>query len=159
VKGVSLAALAVAGLGLAGCGGASKQTATSASSVPRTASGTASAPAPTPGQPKAAATTPQPAHMTTTGASNVRLPATFTITAGGRLVPRVISAPAGVTVELTVISGDHKAHRVALYSTSLAVPAGGKATALLVSLHNGRYPIEVDYGYRGVLVIGAQPGP
>jgi hypothetical protein len=154
VRGASLAALAVAVVGLAGCGGSTQKTMTTAG-----ARATAPTPAPTPAQPKTPTATTPLADTTTTGASNVRLPATFTITAGGRLVPRVISAPAGVTVELTVISGDHKAHRVALYSASLSVPAGGKATALLASLRNGRYPIEVDYSYRGALVIGAQPGP
>jgi len=42
---------------------------------------------------------------------------------------------------------------------SLAVPAGGRASAPVAGLKPGRYPLKVDGVVRGALVIGVQPGP
>jgi hypothetical protein len=84
------------------------------------------------------------------------------ITAHGSLEPSAVSAPAGVTIQLTVVSGDGHAHQVVLRVTpprALAVPAGGRASARLAGLSQGRYELEVDGARAGALVVGAAPGP
>jgi hypothetical protein len=152
--------LAVVLVAVAGCGGSS------------TPSHTSSAPTPTLTRPPAPVKTVQssppktttratapPAATTTTGASNVRLPATFTIISGAKLSPPTVSAPAGVAVQLTVLSRDGKAHQVAVASHRLSVPAGGSASAVLSGLGKGNYPLSVDGVKRGTLVIGVAPGP
>lgn len=90
------------------------------------------------------------------------MPATFTITAGGSLDPPTISVPAGFPVELTVVSGDGKAHRVVVrtpVAQTLKVPAHGRASVRLTKLRPGGYTLEVDGAARGTLEIGGQPGP
>lgn len=92
----------------------------------------------------------------------MRLPATFVIRAHGSIAPPVVAAPAGVTIQLTVASGDGHAHQVVLRTRperALAVPAGGRATAQFTRLNKGRYELEVDGVAAGALVIGAAPGP
>jgi hypothetical protein len=92
----------------------------------------------------------------------VRLPATFTIRAGGALVPPSVSAPTSIAIALTVISGDSHAHKVLLRtarSYSLKVPAHGRASVLIPAPRAGQYEIQVDGATRGALVVGAQPGP
>ncbi len=42
---------------------------------------------------------------------------------------------------------------------ALAVPAGGRASALVGTLKRGSYAIAVDGVARGQLVIGVIPGP
>ena len=42
---------------------------------------------------------------------------------------------------------------------ALAVPAGGRASALIGTLKRGSYAIDVDGVTRGQLVIGVAPGP
>jgi hypothetical protein len=84
------------------------------------------------------------------------------ITAHGSVNPTTISAPAGVTIELTVVSGDGHAHQVVLRTKparALAVPAAGRASAQLTGLPKGRYELEVDGAAAGAVVVGAQPGP
>ncbi len=97
-----------------------------------------------------------------TKASNVRLPATYVIRRGGVLSPPLVAAPAAVTIALTVVSSDGRAHRVALRSPNapmLVVPAAGRASSLLAGLRAGSYGIYVDGVRRGALVIGVAPGP
>jgi hypothetical protein len=92
----------------------------------------------------------------------VRLPASFTITARGSLSPLSVSAPPGVTIDLSLSSGDGHAHQAVLGTTPprpLAVPAGGRATLTLRGLKAGRYELKVDGATAGALVVGAQPGP
>jgi hypothetical protein len=86
----------------------------------------------------------------------------FVITARGTISPRTVSAPAGVTVQLTVGSGDGHAHRIVIDTIparSLAIPAGGRASTQLSGLKAARYVLQVDGTPAGALVIGAQPGP
>jgi hypothetical protein len=104
-------------------------------------------------------TTQTTSHITTTGASNVRLPATFTIGAGGRLTPPSVTAPAGVLIGLTLVSGDGAAHRVLIGAKAIAVPAGGRTYTALRGLSRGRHPVFVDGAPRGTLIVGGQPGP
>ena len=107
----------------------------------------------------ATATAPPPS---TAGASNVRLPASFVIPARASLEPQTVSAPAGVTIALSVTSRDGHAHQVVLRTSpprSLAVPAGGGASLELDGLRPGRYELDVDGSSAGALVVGVQPGP
>jgi hypothetical protein len=139
---------------LAACGGSSAKPppATSNAPPPTTASGSFSGTFPI--------TTPNTTGRTSTaGATGVRLPAVFTIAPGGKLTPASVSAPAGVLIGLTVISGDGRAHRVTVGVMALAVPAGGRAYAALQGLHTGRYPVLVDGVRRGTLIVGGQVGP
>jgi hypothetical protein len=96
------------------------------------------------------------------GVSNARLPATFKIGAGGRLSPSTVYAPAGIPVELTVISGDGRRHRVVVRTPAahvLPVPANGRVSVLLRGLKAGRYVLLVDGVARGALQVGGAPGP
>ncbi len=90
------------------------------------------------------------------------LPATFTVARGGALSPPSVTAPAGVPIELTVISGDGNGHQIVLkapHRRTLSVPASGRASIAVTGLAAGRYPLEVDGAAKGTLVIGGQPGP
>jgi hypothetical protein len=94
--------------------------------------------------------------------TDVRVPATFTIRAGGALEPPSVSVPAMFAVSLTAISGDGHAHIVLVRTPrgySLRVPAHGRASVLIPGLHVGQYVIDVDGAPRGALSIGGQPGP
>ncbi len=96
------------------------------------------------------------------GSTNVRVPATFVIGPGGKLVPPSISAPAFLAVALSVASGDGRQHHVLLKTPSphsLTVPAHGRASVLVPGLRAGQYQIEVDGTTRGLLSIGGEPGP
>jgi hypothetical protein len=98
----------------------------------------------------------------TGGSTDVRVPATFTIGSGLRLVPQTVSAPAFLAVRVTVTSGDGKAHQVIVRTPTLhtlSVPAGGSASILISGQRAGQYPIEVDGTTRGALLIGGEPGP
>jgi hypothetical protein len=84
------------------------------------------------------------------------------ITAHGSVNPSTISTPAGVTIQLTLVSGDRGAHRVLLRTRpayAFSVAAGGPASAELPGLRSGRYELDVDGAPAGALVVGAQPGP
>jgi hypothetical protein len=109
-------------------------------------------------------TTTNPAAPQTNGAppTNARLPATYTILRGGSLSPPTITVPAQIPVQVTVISGDGRSHRVLLRTPTtyvLAVPAHGRAGVLITGPKTGRYPLDVDGTARGLLVIGGAPGP
>ena len=110
-------------------------------------------------QPQTATSPTTTSRISTTGASNVRLPATFTIGDGGKLTPPSVTAPADVLIGLTLVSGDGAAHRVTVGGRALAVPAGGRTYAVLRGLSRGRHPVLVDGSPRGTLVVGGQPGP
>jgi hypothetical protein len=84
------------------------------------------------------------------------------ITGPRTLNPSAVAAPAGVTIVLTVVSGDHRPHHFAVRTApahTLAVPAGGRASATLTGLKARHYELDVDGGAAGSLTIGAQPGP
>ncbi|MBV9004805.1 MAG: hypothetical protein JOZ98_12815 [Solirubrobacterales bacterium] len=73
-----------------------------------------------------------------------------------------MSAPAFVAVQVSVASGDGRAHRVVITTPlrhALAVPAHGRASLLLAGQKAGNYPLEVDGARRGMLIIGGEPGP
>jgi hypothetical protein len=98
----------------------------------------------------------------TSGSTDVRLPATFTILSGDRLTPASVSAPASLAIQVTVVSGDGKSHRVLLRTPTpyaLAVRPGGRASVLVGGLRPGRYVLLLDRAARGALVVGGQPGP
>jgi hypothetical protein len=81
---------------------------------------------------------------------------------GGQLSPKLVTAPAFLAVQLTVSSGDGKAHQVVLDTPAphtLSVPANGQASALVPGLKAGEYALKVDGATRGGLVIGGEPGP
>jgi hypothetical protein len=109
-------------------------------------------------------TTTNPGAPASGGAppENARIPATFTIVTGGALRPPTITAPAHLPVQVTVISGDGRAHKAVLHTPTayvLAVPAHGRATVLIADLKSGHYPLVVDGTARGALDIGGSPGP
>jgi hypothetical protein len=148
---------------LAACGGASGPTPTTATAAgSRSAGASATTAAGSASAAEHAATSTAARAFGPSSSSGPRLPATFTITAGGSLTPPTVSSPASVPVELTLVSGDGRAHRVVLASAtrrSLAVPAAGRASMLVAGLKVGRYAIVVDGTARGTLVIGVNPGP
>jgi hypothetical protein len=96
------------------------------------------------------------------GATNVRVPATFTIGSGGSLTPTSVSGPAFVAVQVSIASGDGRAHHVVIatpVSRILNVPARGRALVLLAGQKAGNYALDVDGARRGMLIIGGEPGP
>jgi hypothetical protein len=92
----------------------------------------------------------------------VRVPATFTIRQGGSLEPPTVSSPAFLAIEVSVASGDGRAHRVLVHAPtprSLSVPAHGRVVVLLAGMRQGHYTIDVDGAPRGALEVGGEPGP
>jgi hypothetical protein len=90
------------------------------------------------------------------------VPAIFVVRAGGKLDPPSVSAPAFLTVQLSVASGDGKRHHIVLQTSTphaLTVPAHGRASVLVHGLRAGQYRIEVDGQAGGLLSIGGEPGP
>jgi hypothetical protein len=154
-----------------GCGAGNRPSTTSRSPVPpasahtTTAGAPGTSPAAAPTQAPGAAhqsATPPASNRTTTTATNVRLPARFEITGHATLSPSTVAAPAGVTIELTLSSGDGRPHQVRLRTApphSLSVPAGGRASLALTGLKDGSYELDVDGARAGALIVGAQPGP
>ena len=98
-------------------------------------------------------------RTSTAGASDVRIPAMFTIESGGKLSPPTVIAPAGVRIELTVVSSDGRAHRVVVGGEALTVPAGAPVSTTLSGLPRGPHVLVVDGVPRGALIVGGQPGP
>jgi hypothetical protein len=161
-----------------GCGGGSKATTRSAGApVLTTTVATATAPPATtptavatgPARPRRGAptvtapATPPPATKTAAGgATNVRVPATFQVLSGGRMVPPTVSAPAFLAVQVTVIARDGRPHRVLIRTPrphTLVVPPAGEASILIGGLRQGLYPILLDGRPGAALVIGGEPGP
>jgi hypothetical protein len=83
----------------------------------------------------------------------------FTILAGGKLSPPSVTAPAGVAIDLTLSSGDGRAHRVTVGTRALVIPAGGRTSATLSGLSRGPHQLTVDGAPGGTLIVGGQPGP
>ncbi|MGB9183246.1 MAG: hypothetical protein WCB67_04210 [Solirubrobacteraceae bacterium] len=97
-----------------------------------------------------------------TASTAPRLPATFTVGAGGRLSPSAVFAPANVDVEVLIRCTDRRVHRVVLatpHRHTFKVSRSSAADVLLTGLRNGTYAINVDGKRRGKLIVGAIPGP
>jgi hypothetical protein len=171
---LSLLALVTATVGIAGCGGSAHSSSTSATgsggaagagNPAKAVGGATTSVSGVIGGPTTAASvsSTQTHSVAPAGAStNVRVPATFTIGAGGAVTPPSVSSPAFLAVQLTVISGDGSAHKVVLEtptSHSLSVPAHGRASLLIPGQRSGHYVLMVDGASRGALLIGGQPGP
>lgn len=76
--------------------------------------------------------------------------------------PPVITVPAGIPIQLTIISGDGRRHLAVLAAPTertLRIPAHGRASVLMSGLHAGHYTLDVDGTARGTLAIGGAPGP
>ncbi len=98
----------------------------------------------------------------TTTSSAPRLPARFTIGAGGRLSPAVVAAPAHIDIEVSIRCTDRHIHRVVVatpHRHTLRVSRSSAAHVLLTGLRNGTYAINIDGRPRGKLIVGAIPGP
>jgi hypothetical protein len=94
--------------------------------------------------------------------TNVRIPAAFTIAAGGAVTPPLISGPPEVTIELQLHNRDAKAHRVTLSVPrfgGVAVPAHGTTTTEVTGAPKGSYRLLVDGAAKARIVVGAVPGP
>jgi hypothetical protein len=90
------------------------------------------------------------------------VPATFTVRAAGKVSPPTITIPAHYPVELTVVSGDGRAHRAVLRTTKpypLSVPAHSHASVRVPAPRVGQYALAIDGSRAATLVIGGQPGP
>jgi hypothetical protein len=156
-------ALPLAALALAACGGSSHSS-SPAAAITQSHSTTAkvitesSSSAPTSTTATTATTT-----STSTKDTNVRLPASFTIRAGGVLTPPSIAAPKHTDIQLSVTAADGKTHSLAIEASPryyyLKVKPGSPARAVLRELRNGHYTITVDGAKRGLLIVGAVPGP
>jgi hypothetical protein len=152
--------LPLAALALAACGGSSHSS-SSAAAISQTSSTTATVI--TASSSSAPTSTTASTTSTSTKDTNVRLPASFTIRAGGVLTPPSIAAPKHTDIQLSVTSADGKTHSVAIQASPhyyyLKVRPGSPARALLRELRDGHYAITVDGAKRGILIVGAVPGP
>jgi hypothetical protein len=153
---------------LAGCGGSSGSStnaATAPTSTTTTTATTAAITSPstsTSASDTQATTTTRSTHTTQVQSADVRLPVTFVVRPGGKLMPPQIGVPGNLPIQLTVRSADGAAHHVVLQSpspTTLNVPAGGRASVRINGLKKGAYRLTVDGKAGGHLVIGVSPGP
>lgn len=118
---------------------------------------TAVAPAPT--QTAPAETQPEPDDG---GEQAVRVPATFTVTAGGRLRPPTVTVPPFLAVELSLVAQDGRPHTLVLRTTpprTLRVAGSERAAVRIPGLRAGRYPVLLDGRRVGALVAGGEVGP
>jgi hypothetical protein len=94
--------------------------------------------------------------------SDVRLPVTFAIGAGGSLAPPEIAVPKDIEIDLTVASKDGSSHTFALktpHEYLATVRPGTPTRALLEGTPPGTYTVAVDDRAAGKLIIGVAPGP
>jgi hypothetical protein len=177
-----LALALLATVATAGCGGGS--TGTGPAGEPTASAPEATAPPSDATQPGTTAVTPPtttgrtpvaPAHKHRSGGAGgggetgdgggeqaVRVPASFTVTAGGRLVPSTITVPPFLAVELSIVASDGKPHRLLLRTTpphALRVGAGARAAVRIRGLRAGRYAVMLDGRRAGALVAGGEVGP
>jgi hypothetical protein len=90
----------------------------------------------------------------------IRVPARFTFTRSGDVRPTVIAVPAFLAIELTGLSKDGEPHEIVFRGTTIAVPAGGRASARLEGLKDGRHPVAIDGRENAATIVsGAEPGP
>jgi len=164
----------LAALALSACGGGS--TGTGPAGGPTASAPEATAPPADATQPGTTAVTPPPTTPTETtpadesgggpdaggGEQAVRVPATFTVTAGGRLTPPAITVPAFLAVELSLVAQDGRPHTLVLRTTpprTLHAAAGARAAVRIPGLRAGRYPVLLDGRRAGALVAGGEVGP
>ena len=181
----ALCAAVLASLLVAACGGSGHSSSTSratssssSSTAPATGANTVTSVSPatttvSAGPTTTAATTSSrppevpknkaPKHSKLTAPNtNVRIPAAFTIVAGGAVTPPLISVPPKVTIELMVRNHDSRVHRVQLsvaHVPSVSVPAGGSRTTDVSGVAKGNYRLLVDGAPKARIVVGAVPGP
>ena len=157
-------------LAVSACGGGN----TGAGSAPPTASAPdATAPPTDATQPGTTSVTPPPAQTqpsrgaddggaTGGGEQSVRVPATFTVAASGRMTPPTITVPPFLAVELALVSDDGRPHTLVLRTATphvLHVAAGGRAAVRIAGLRAGRYAVTLDGRRAGSLVAGGEVGP
>lgn len=95
------------------------------------------------------------------GAEPVRVPATF-VARGTTLTPPRVMVPPFLAIELSVASGDGRAHEVVLDAPGaprLVVPAGRRARTRVRGLRAGEYAVVLDGAPAAVLVVGGDAGP
>jgi predicted small secreted protein len=153
------------------CGGGN--TGTGSSGEPTASAPEATAPPPDATQPGTGpvttptTTTPrttqtQPAAPDDGGEQQVRVPASFVVTAGGRLTPPTITVPPFLAVEISIRADDGRSHRLVLQtqpSHALQVGAGQRAAVRIRGLRAGRYAVTLDGRRAGALVAGGEVGP
>lgn len=91
----------------------------------------------------------------------IRVPARFSAR-GGALTPPQITVPPFLAVEVSVASGDGRAHTVVVATPRpqrFDVPAGARGAVRLPGLRAGEYAIELDGRAAGTLVVGGEAGP
>lgn len=164
----------LAALAVSACGGGS--TGTGPAREPTASAPEATAPPPDATQPGTTAVTPTtPARTQTTpadedggradedgGEQAVRVPATFTVTADGRLRPPTITVPPFLAVELSLAAQDGRPHTLVLQTApphALRVAADGRTAVRIPGLRAGRYPVTLDGRRAGALVAGGEVGP
>lgn len=155
-------------LAAVGCGGDDEPVTTT--TTPTASAPDATAPPPDATQPGTTAVTP-PATETSPPADEgdeppdeqaVRVPASFVVTAGGRLDPPQITVPPFLAVEISVRSDDGRPHRLELQTTppyTLDVAAGQRTAIRITGLRAGTYPVLLDGREAGALVAGGEVGP
>ncbi len=96
------------------------------------------------------------------GAEPVRVPASFVAASGGRLVPRTVTVPPFLAVEISLRSDDGKPHTLTIQTPAphtLEVAAGRRAAVRIAGLRAGRYAVTLDGRPAGALVAGGEVGP
>jgi hypothetical protein len=96
------------------------------------------------------------------GEQQIRVPASFVVTAGGRLTPPTITVPPFLAVEISVRADDGTSHRLVLQTQpphALQVAAGAREAVRIRGLRAGRYPVTLDGRRAGALVAGGEVGP
>ena len=76
----------------------------------------------------------------------------------GSVAPPTVTIPAGLPVELIVVS-DAKTHRITFRTTMFTVAPHQRAEKLIDGLKAGSYPLRVDGAPKATLTIGGNPGP
>ena len=163
---------AAVGLALAGCGdddsvSSSTATAPTTSTSPQATAPSAPEPPPDATNPAPGATNPGGAEHTgrekdNGGEEAVRSDARFVIVRG-RLLPRTISVPAFIALDLRVHNVDPRPHVLVIRADRnyrLAIPSfKAQARRLIPGQRAGTYPVLVDGRRRGAVVFGGEPGP
>jgi hypothetical protein len=152
---------------LAGCGGDDEQTSSATPAPPPSASPTETPSAtatdtPTPTattQPSPTATSPEDQPGGAGDEEAIRVPAEFTVRAGG-ISPQQVSVPAFLTIELTVHNETSKPVVVRLQGANpMTVGAGETGRAEIEGRKKGQYVVDMGDAGQALLVTGVEPGP